>query len=392
MVLNKTALDMDKNESYTLIATLNPVTPGVQSYTWKSSNTSVATVDSTGKVLAKAKGNATITVSEKISGKSATCNVTVYGDITVGSIETEINNSANDTFKVYIRNVKYSDGSSLENVWFPTWTESNGQDDMVWHEGTRISGTNDWVATIKTSEHKNEVGKYITHVYTKRIGKNKYLSGIGYTIENNILYDEVIKENVPVYGSTYKMIIKNVRYSTGLSPNKVWFPTWTKNNGQDDLIWSEGTRISGTNNWEMTINIANHNKESGEYRTHIYAENDAGKRYVCQIDVNVIGITSGGVTVENLSNNKVRVKITNVMYSNGIIPNKVMFPTWTDHNGQDDLIWYEGTKILGTNDWEVIIDKSEHNNETGKYLTHVYARPFGSGREDRYLGGIGYYI
>ncbi|MDO4301955.1 MAG: GBS Bsp-like repeat-containing protein [Clostridia bacterium] len=390
MELNKSVLNMEKNEKFSLTASVTPATPGVQSYTWKSSNTSVATVDNLGVVEAKSKGNATITVSEKISGKSAACSVTVYNEITVGSIETEINPLANDSFKVYIRDVKYSDGSSLDNVLFPTWTENNGQDDLIWHKGSKVQGTNDWVVTIKTSEHKNEVGKYITHAYTQRNGQNKILKGIGYTIQNNILYDEVVKENSPVYGSKYKIIIKNVRYSTGLSPNKVIFPTWTINNGQDDMIWHEGRKISGTNNWEIVINIADHNEETGEYRTHIYAENNDGRKYICQVNANVIGITSSGITSENLSNDEIKICIKNVVYSDNTIPYKVMFPTWTEKNGQDDLVWHEGTRVSGTNDWVMIIKRSAHKNEAGNYITQIYARPNGNEAGDRMLGSIGY--
>ena len=46
------------------------------SYTWSSSNTSVATVDKNGKVTAKASGTATITVKTS-NGKIANCKVTV---------------------------------------------------------------------------------------------------------------------------------------------------------------------------------------------------------------------------------------------------------------------------------------------------------------------------
>ncbi len=50
-----------------------------QGVTWKSSNTSVATVDSKGNVVAKKAGKATITATEKGGSKKATCAVTVSG-------------------------------------------------------------------------------------------------------------------------------------------------------------------------------------------------------------------------------------------------------------------------------------------------------------------------
>ena len=73
--LNKTALTLDVGKSYTLTKTVSP-SNAVTSYTWRSSNTSVATVDGNGKVTAKKAGTATITV-KTANGKTATCKVTV---------------------------------------------------------------------------------------------------------------------------------------------------------------------------------------------------------------------------------------------------------------------------------------------------------------------------
>ena len=73
--LNKTSLTLDVGKSYTLTKTVSP-SNAVTSYTWRSSNTSVATVDKNGKVTAKASGTATITVKTS-NGKTATCKVTV---------------------------------------------------------------------------------------------------------------------------------------------------------------------------------------------------------------------------------------------------------------------------------------------------------------------------
>ena len=73
--LNKTALTLDVGKSYTLTKTVSP-SNAVTSYTWSSSNTSVATVDKNGKVTAKASGTATITVKTS-NGKTANCKVTV---------------------------------------------------------------------------------------------------------------------------------------------------------------------------------------------------------------------------------------------------------------------------------------------------------------------------
>jgi len=73
--LNKTELSLIKGESETLIATIAPEDATENTVSWTSSNTSVATVESSGKVTAKGGGSATITA--KAGGKEATCSVNV---------------------------------------------------------------------------------------------------------------------------------------------------------------------------------------------------------------------------------------------------------------------------------------------------------------------------
>ena len=59
--LNKTELPLKKGESETLVATVNPDNATNKTVTWSSDKSSVATVDSNGKVTAKGGGEATIT-------------------------------------------------------------------------------------------------------------------------------------------------------------------------------------------------------------------------------------------------------------------------------------------------------------------------------------------
>ena len=69
-----TKVNLDLNATYQLSAVKEPVN-AAGSLAWESSNPGVATVDSTGKVTAKAQGTAIITVS--CGDKKATCTVTV---------------------------------------------------------------------------------------------------------------------------------------------------------------------------------------------------------------------------------------------------------------------------------------------------------------------------
>ena len=59
---------------------------------------------------------------------------------------------------------------------------------------------------------------------------------------------------------------------SGIGP--VYFPVWTENNGQDDIIWHEGT-VSG-NVASCFIPYSDHNTELGDYNVHVYAYDKAG--------------------------------------------------------------------------------------------------------------------
>jgi hypothetical protein len=76
--LNKTRAELRKGKTLILKATITPSNVANKTVTWKSSNSSIATVDKNGKVTAKKAGIVTITCTANDgSKKSATCRITV---------------------------------------------------------------------------------------------------------------------------------------------------------------------------------------------------------------------------------------------------------------------------------------------------------------------------
>ena len=77
VTLDKTSAKMYVGTPVTLTATVTPSNAADKSVTWSSSNTTVATVSSSGVVTPKKEGTTTITVTTVDGGKTATCEVTV---------------------------------------------------------------------------------------------------------------------------------------------------------------------------------------------------------------------------------------------------------------------------------------------------------------------------
>lgn len=85
--LNKNELNLFINEPQTIKATVLPSnTTDNVSFTWKSSDEKIATVDSNGKITGLKKGNAVITVS--YSGLSTSCNVSVIDKLPFPDVST----------------------------------------------------------------------------------------------------------------------------------------------------------------------------------------------------------------------------------------------------------------------------------------------------------------
>ena len=75
--INKTSVTLLEGNTETVTATVSPEDASDKGVTWKSSDPSVATVDSSGKITAVAPGEAVITVTTKDGEKTATVKIVV---------------------------------------------------------------------------------------------------------------------------------------------------------------------------------------------------------------------------------------------------------------------------------------------------------------------------
>ncbi len=137
--LNISSLTLEEGQNATLIATITPSDATDMSVTWFSSNTSVASVSSSGLVTAKAEGSATITVRANDGGKTATCAVSVERTHQNYSLVSELSLSGVTSFSYdyssFLRKVVITADSG-------TYVNDNDGARVYFPKGSRVSFEN----------------------------------------------------------------------------------------------------------------------------------------------------------------------------------------------------------------------------------------------------------
>ena len=77
----------------------------------------------------------------------------------------------------------------------------------------------------------------------------------------------------------------------------------------------------------------------------------------------------GDIAIESHNNGDFSVVISNVSDQNGVLG--VSVPIWSEKNGQDDIIWYNATRLNNGN-YKVNVSLTDHKNERGLYNVHLY--------------------
>ena len=284
-----------------------------------------------------------------------------------GKLSIENKNDQTGTFDAVIRNVVAPNG--LKEVLVPTWSNKNGQDDLVWHKAIRQSDGS-YRATIKTSDHKNDSGKYSVHVHF--IDANNHRSYVTETvteIQQNKPSGKLSIENKNDQTGTFDAVIRDVVAPNGL--REILVPTWSEVNGQDDLIWHKAERQED-GSYKATIKATDHRDSLGKYKLQvIYVDNSGQSQLITEGSTEVTRKTSGTLSIEN--NNKdtgtFDVIIKDVYSPKGV--RAVQVPIWSAKDGQDDIRWYEAAR-QANGDYKVSVKASDHKNSTGLYYVHLY--------------------
>ena len=307
-----------------------------------------------------------------------TANASAEVDATQGNLSGTIsivnNNPTVGSFDVVISNVKAPNG--VETVSVPIWSEINGQDDIIWYTANRQNnGT--YTVNVKASAHKNSTGLYNIHLYY--VQKDGQLTGVGGTTTQVFIgkTPEQLKpkasfaiENNNAKAGTFDAVITNI--SAPLGVKEVLVPSWSLENGQDDLIWHKATKQTD-GSYRVTIKASEHKGTKGNYRADAYiVDNSNNRHYIAEKVVAVdYARPSGLLTIENnnTATGTFDAVVRNIVAPTGL--KEVLVPSWSLAGGQDDLIWHKATR-QADGSYRVTIKATDHKNSTGKYRADAY--------------------
>ena len=288
-----------------------------------------------------------------------------------GKLTIANNNPKTGTFDVIVSEVSSPQG--VREVLLPTWSNEQGQDDIIWHKAQKQSdGT--YKFTVRASEHKNSVGDYSVHLYYVQ-NDGKMVGVGGTTTKVSVAKPEgklTIANNNPKTG-TFDVIVSEVSSPQGV--REVLLPTWSHEQGQDDIIWHKAQKQSdGT--YKFTVRASEHKNSVGDYSVHLYYIQNDGKMVgvggtTTKVSLASVAKPEGKLTI---ANNNPKTGTFDVIVSEVSSPQgvrEVLLPTWSNEQGQDDIIWHKAQKQSdGT--YKFTVRASEHKNSVGDYSVHLY--------------------
>ncbi|MEA4806032.1 GBS Bsp-like repeat-containing protein [Acetobacterium wieringae] len=256
--------------------------------------------------------------------------------------------------------------NGITEMAIPIWSENGGQDDLKWYLATKQSDGS-YKITIDIKDHNYDAGVYHIHAYGK--DNNNKLTFVGAT-KVNMIVEPMTATSVTasVSGNKITTIISGINAPSGIKSMLV--PTWSEAGGQDDLKWYTA-ESTGNGTYSVTIDIKDHNYSSGAYIIHVYGKDNADKvTFLGNASANITSIPMSATAVKAIvTENIITVNVSGITAPNGI--NKILLPTWSDVNGQDDIRWYTATK-QSDGSYQLAIDAKNHNGDSGTYSIHAY--------------------
>ena len=247
VTVSPTTKEIAIGEVAQLSATVAPEGASVKTVTWSSSDTSVATVDTSGKVTGVAAGTATITVTTTDGSFTASCEVTVSAVAVTGVLLDKTSTTVETSKTKQLTATITPANATNKNV---SWSSSNDAVATVDEDGV-ITGVAEGTATITvTTEDGNKTATCSVTV-TQRIVRPGYVI----VIDDYALSTEPETDYHPESNGTNKYYgLKGVAYDGESNPT-------------EDILWTI-TPVEGKENTYYIQSM------DGRYLNATYQPND----------------------------------------------------------------------------------------------------------------------
>lgn len=229
------------------------------------------------------------------------------------------------------------------------WSEENGQDDLKWYDTPQTP-----ITDIDLSNHPG-FGTFHVHTYI-RIGERLVaLNATTFHVDK-----PASKTNASVSGGTGRISFSRNKDQTH---SKIVHAVWSEEKGSDYLQWYDAGEES------TEFNLSKH-RGYGRYFVDTY-ENVNGK---------MIFLSGTTFHLENpkpiIETSFPQTGIMEITVKN--LPDtmhRIVLPTWSEKNGQDDLQWYEASKNPDGS-YSARVELRKHNYDTGTYNIHLYGQSY----------------
>ena len=289
VTLNKTTLDLEKDQTEKLVATVLPANAdGDKTVTWNSDNNAVATVSQDGTVTAVGKGSCDITVTTQ-NGKTATCKVTVGVPLKSISFKDDV------TSKTMNKGEEFT----LEVVYNPADTDADKT--ITW------SSTDTSVATVEGGK-VTAIGGGETEIKATTVNGLEAICKV--KVEVPLTSISIKTETSIQFGQTEKLEVTYNPVDTTADKTIAW-------ESADEAIAkvSTGGTIEGVGVGETTITATASN----------------GQKVTCKVTVLPVELNSISITEQNIILNKGENETLTVTYNpENTTDDKTV--TWSSNN------------------------------------------------------------
>ena len=305
-----------------LTATVLPAEATDKRVEWSSNNEDVATVDANGRVTAKNNGTATITVTTKDQGRTATCMIEVKQYVTSITLnKTSISISEKEEKTISVTSVLPDNANDKTYTW---------------------SSSNESVATVNTDGKVTAVSKGTATIKAIANDGSGKFGSCSVTVNRLVSSIELDKTSITIYNGKTETISATVTPSSATNTSV----SWTSSNSSVAKVSSSG-KVTGTSRGTATITAT--------------AKDGSGANATCEVEVKqyVISIALNKTSLSLLVGAEETISVTSLLPDN---TNDKTY-TWSSSNNSLATVDQNG-KITARTKGEAVI-KAMANDESG---------------------------